>query len=45
MNSVNVVKEIELKILNERAFTTGDTFTSEYVALLLPFLTGTFSIH
>ena len=45
MNSVNVVVEIQLKRLNERALSTAEPCTCEYVTLLQYFHRGTLSIH
>ena len=40
-----VVTEIQLKLRNERALSTGEPCTSEYVTLLRSFYRGTLSIH
>ena len=45
MNSVNVVAEIQLKLLNEGALSNGKPCTCEYVTLHLSFHRGTLSIH
>ena len=45
LNSANVVTEIQLKLRNERALSTGEPCTSEYVTLLQSFYRGTLSIH
>ena len=39
------VAEIQFKLLNERALSTGEPCTCEYVALLQSFHRGTLSIH
>ena len=41
----NVVAEIQLKLLNERALSTGEPCSCEYVTLLQSFHRGTLSIH
>ena len=41
----NVVAEIQLKLLNERALSTGEPCTCEYVTLFQSFHRGTLSIH
>ena len=45
MNSANVVAEIQLKLFNERALSTGELCTCEYVTLLQSFHRGTLSIY
>ena len=45
INSENVVAEIQLKLLNKRALSTGEPCTCEYVTLLQSFHRGTLSIH
>ena len=45
MNSENAVAKIQLKLLNERAFSSGESCTCEYVTLLQSFRRGTLSIH
>ena len=45
MRSANVVAEIQFKPLNERALSTGEPCTCEYVTLLQSFHRGTLSIH
>ena len=47
-NSANVVAEIKLKLCNERderAVSTGEPCTCEYVTLLQSFHRGTLSMH
>ena len=41
----NVVAEIQLKLLNERALSTGEPCSCEYVTLLQSFHRGALSIH
>ena len=41
----NVVAEIQLKLLNERALSTGEPCSCEYITLLQSFHRGTLSIH
>ena len=41
----NVVAEIQLKLLNERALSTGEPCSCEYVTLLQSFHRGTLSIN
>ena len=43
-NSANVVAEIQFKLLNERALSTGETCTFEYASLLQSFHRGAISI-
>ena len=45
MNLADVVAEIQLKLSNERALSTGGPWTCEYVTLLRSFHRGTLSIH
>ena len=45
MSSVNHAEEIQLKILNERVLSTGESCTSEYVTFLQSYERGTLSIH
>ena len=45
MNSANVVAEIQLTLLNERALSNGEPCTCEYVILLQSFHGGTLSIQ
>ena len=45
MKSANVVAEIEFKFLYEKALSTGEPCTCEYVALIWSFHRGTLSIH
>ena len=45
MNSANVVAEIQFKLLNDRALSTGEPCAYEYVTLLQSFHRGTLSIH
>ena len=45
MNSANAVAEIQLKLLNERAFSSGESCTCKYVTLLQSFRRVTLSIH
>ena len=45
MNSANVFAEIQLKLLNEGALSTGEQCTCEYVTVLQSFHRGTLSIH
>ena len=45
MNSANVVAEIQLKLLNERALSTEEQCTCEYVTFLQSLHRGRLSIH
>ena len=45
MSSVNLVKEIHLKLLNERALSSGEPCTCEYVTLFQSFYRGALSIY
>ena len=45
MSSANPVAEMHWKLWNKRAWSTGEPWTSEYVALLQPFHRGTLSTH
>ena len=45
MSSANVVAEIQFELLNERALSTGEPCTWEYVTLLQLFNSGKLSIH
>ena len=45
MSSASVVAEIQFKLLNERAWGTGEPCTCEYVILFQSFHRGTLSIH
>ena len=44
MSSANVVTEIQIKLLNERALSTEEPCTCKYVTLLQSFHRGTLSI-
>ena len=43
MRTANLVAEIQLKLSNERALSTGEPCTFEYVTLLQSFQTDTLS--
>ena len=45
LNSANVVADIKLKLLNERALSTAEPCSCEYNTLLQSFHRGTLSIH
>ena len=45
MSSLNLVAEINQKLCNKRALSTGKPCTCEYVALLQTFHRGTLSMH
>ena len=45
MSSANRVAEIQFKRLNERALSTGEPCTCEYVTLFQSFHRGTLRIH
>ena len=45
MSSLNIVAEIQFKLLNERVLGTGEPCTCEYVTLLQSFHRGILSIH
>ena len=45
MNSANLIAEIQLKLSDERALSTGEPCTCESVTMLQSFHRGTLSIH
>ena len=45
MSSANVVAEIQLKLLNEGAWSTGEPCTCDYVILLQSFHRSALCIH
>ena len=45
ISSANLVAEIQLELLNERALSTGEPCTYEHVTLVQSFYRGTISLH
>ena len=43
--TLNIVAEIQFKLLNEKVLSTGEPCTCEYVPLLQSFRRGTLSIY